>query len=418
MKALNSSKISGSVKAPASKSVMIRAAAASLLAVGTSYLLNPSLCADSLAALRIVEALGADVRTDRERVLIRGTVGFSTEGFRKNTINCGESGLCMRMFAPIAGLAPYRFVVEGSGSLNSRPMAALEELSRIGAVCETNSGYPPVAIRGPIRGGDLTLDGSTTSQFLSGVLMAAPLCGEETNIKVTNLKSKPYVEMTINLLKDFGIVIDHDSDLTSFRIKGNQRYGAQTYAIEGDWSGAAFLLVAGAIAGSIEVKGLRIDSFQADKAILEGLRKAGAPVEISGDAIRVKKGDLMAFEFDAADCPDLVPPLAALAAHCRGKSIIHGVERLKHKESNRSAALVSEFSKLSVKIEAFADRIEIYGGKPIGNLVDSHNDHRIAMACAVASLNGERPVVIENYQCVAKSYPDFFRDIHSVQVIS
>ncbi len=418
MKALNSSQISGSINAPASKSVMIRAVAASLLAAGTSHLLNPSFCADSLAALRIVDTLGADVKTDKECVSIRGTGGLATEGFKKNTIHCGESGLCMRMFTPIAGLTRYRFIVEGSGSLCSRPMETLEALSLMGGTCETSGGYPPVTIRGPIRGGAVTLDGSKTSQFLTGLLMAAPLCQEDTSIEVTDLKSKPYVEMTIDLLKRFGITIDHDKDLRSFRIKGNQHYEAQTYTIEGDWSGAAFLLVAGAIAGSIQMKGLRTDSFQADKAILEGLTRAGALVEIVDDYILVKKSDLMAFEFDATDCPDLVPPLAALAAHCRGKSVIHGIERLQHKESNRSATLVSEFSRLSIKIELFDDRMEIYGSKPVGNLVDSHNDHRIAMACAVASLNGERPVVIENYQCVAKSYPDFFRDIHSVQVIS
>jgi 3-phosphoshikimate 1-carboxyvinyltransferase len=418
MKAINSSKISGSINAPASKSVMIRATAASLLAPGTSHLLNPSFCADSLAALRIVETLGADVQTNKERVSIRGTGGFATEGFKKNTIQCGESGLCMRMFTPIVSLAPYRFIVEGSGSLRSRPMETLETLSLMGGVCETNKGYSPVAIRGPIRGGTVTLNGSKTSQFLTGLLMAAPLCKEDTNIEVMDLKSKPYVEMTIDLLKRFGVIINHNEDLTSFRIKGNQQYEAQTYTIEGDWSGAAFLLVAGAIAGSIKIKGLKTDSFQADKAVLDGLTRAGALVEIADDYILVKKGELMAFEFDATDCPDLVPPLTALAAHCQGKSIIHGVERLKHKESNRSAALVSEFSRLSIKIELFDDRMEIYGSKPVGNLIDSHNDHRIAMACAVASLNGERPVVIENYQCVAKSYPDFFRDIHSVQVIS
>jgi 3-phosphoshikimate 1-carboxyvinyltransferase len=397
---------------------MIRAAAASLLAAGTSHLLNPSFCADSLAALRIVDTLGADIQTDKECVTIRGTGGLTTEGFKKNTIHCGESGLCMRMFTPIAGLTPYRFIVEGSGSLCSRPMETLEALSLMGGTCETSGGYPPVTIRGRIRGCAVTLDGSKTSQFLTGLLMAAPLCEEDTNIEVTDLKSKPYVEMTIDLLKRFGVTIDHDKDLRSFRIKGNQRYEAQTYTIEGDWSAAAFLLVAGAIAGSIEVKGLRTDSFQADKAVLEGLTRAGALVEIADDYILVKKGELMAFEFDATDCPDLVPPLAALAAHCRGKSVIHGIERLKHKESNRSATLVSEFSRLSIKIELFGDRMEVYGNKPVGNLVDSHNDHRIAMACAVASLNGERPAVIENYQCVAKSYPNFFRDIHSVQVIS
>ncbi len=418
MKAVNSSKISGSINPPASKSVMIRAAAASLLAAGTSHLLNPSFCADSLAALRIVDILGGDVQTDKESMTIRGTGGLATEGFRKNTIHCGESGLCMRMFAPIAGLTRYRFILEGSGSLRSRPMEALESLSLMGGTCETSGGYPPVTIRGPIRGDSVTLNGSKTSQFLTGLLMAAPLCKEETNIEVTDLKSKPYVVMTIDLLERFGIVIDHDEDLVSFRIKGNQRYEAQTYTIEGDWSGAAFLLVAGAIAGSIQVKGLRADSFQADRAILDGLRRAGALVEIAGDYILVRKGELMAFEFDATDCPDLVPPLVALAANCPGKSVIHGIERLKHKESNRSEALVSEFSRLSIKIELLNDRMEIYGNKPVGNLVDSHNDHRIAMACAVAALNGERPVVIENYQCVAKSYPDFFRDIHSVQVKS
>jgi 3-phosphoshikimate 1-carboxyvinyltransferase len=416
MKAVNSSKISGSINAPASKSVMIRAAAASLLAAGTSHLLNPSLCADSLAALRIVETLGADVKSDRDCVSIRGTGGLATEGFKKNIILCGESGLCMRMFTPIAGLTRYRFIVEASSSLCSRPMETLEALSLMGGTCETNGGYPPITIRGPIRGGRVTVDGSKTSQFLTGLLIAAPLCKEDTDIEVMDLKSKPYVEMTIDLLKHFGITIDYDEDLRFFRIKGNQHYEAQTYAIEGDWSGASFLLVAGAIAGSIQMKGLRTDSFQADKAILEGLTRAGALVKIIDDYVLVEKGDLKAFEFDATDCPDLVPPLVALAAHCQGKSVIHGIERLQHKESNRSATLASEFSRLSVKIDLFDDRMEIHGNKPVGNLIDSHNDHRIAMACVVASLNGERPVVIENYQCVGKSYPDFFRDIHAVQV--
>jgi 3-phosphoshikimate 1-carboxyvinyltransferase len=418
MKAINSSKISGSINAPASKSVMIRAVAASLLAAGTSLLLNPSLCADSMAALRIVDTLGADVKTNKDCVSIRGTGGLATEGFKRNTIHCGESGLCMRMFTPIVGLSRYRFIIEGSGSLRSRPMETLEALSLLGGTCETSGGYPPVTIRGPIRGGAVTLDGSKTSQFLTGLLMTAPLCEQDTSIEVTDLKSKPYVVMTIDLLKRFGIAIDHDEDLMSFRIKGNQQYEAQTYAIEGDWSGAAFLLVAGAIAGSIKMLGLKTDSFQADKGVLEGLTRAGVLVEIADDYILVRKGELMAFEFDATDCPDLVPPLVALAAHCRGKSVIHGIERLKHKESNRSETLVSEFSKLSIKIALFNDRMEIYGSKPVGNLVDSHNDHRIAMACAVAALNGERPVVIENYQCVAKSYPDFFRDIRSIQVMS
>jgi 3-phosphoshikimate 1-carboxyvinyltransferase len=173
--------------------------------------------------------------------------------------------------------------------------------------------------------------------------MALPLCREKSVVEVINLKSRPYIEMTLDLLKQFGIVVDYDNELTVFQIDGNQQYTPRSYTIEGDWSGAAFLLVAGAIGGSIEVKGLKADSFQADKAILDGLQWAGAMVEINDEAVLVKKGDLTAFEFDATDCPDLVPPLTALAANCRGKSVIHGIGRLKHKESDRAAALLLNF---------------------------------------------------------------------------
>lgn len=175
--------------------------------------------------------------------------------------------------------------------------------------------------------------------------------------------------------------------------------------------------MAGAIAGSINVKGLRRDSFQADKVILEGLTRAGAIVEASDDSILVKRKELNAFEFDTGDCPDLVPPLTALAAHCAGKSVIYGIECLKHKESNRALTLASEFSKLAVRIELLPDRMEIYGSKPAGNSVDSHNDHRIAMACAIAALDGSGPVMIEHSGSVAKSYPHFFEDLNTIKVV-
>jgi 3-phosphoshikimate 1-carboxyvinyltransferase len=322
------------------------------------------------------------------------------------------------MFAPIAGLSRYRFFIEGSGSLSSRPMKTLETISLLGARCTTAGGYPPVIVQGPIQGGTVRVDGSTSSQFLTGLLMAAPLCKNDSRIDVADLKSKPYVLMTIDLLKCFGITVDHDSDLTSFSIKGNQHYKAQSLAIEGDWSGAAFLLVAGAVAGSVRVEGLHTDSFQADKAILDGLTQAGATVETDDKHILVKRGDLHAFEFNAEDCPDLVPPLAALAAHCTGKSVIYGIERLKHKESDRALTVASEFSKLGVRVHLLPDRMEIYGSRPQGNCVDSHNDHRIAMACAVAALGASGPVAIGNPGAVAKSYPRFFEDLDSLKAVS
>lgn len=418
MKLVHPSDINGSVAAPSSKSFMIRAVASSLLAGGVSHLANPSLCFDSLAGLGIARTLGADVQTGTDVVSIRGIGGLTEDSRTGGVIHCGESGLCMRMFTPVAALSRQRFFIEGSGSLGSRPMAMLEAISLMGARCTTTGGYPPVVIQGPMKGGTVCIDGSESSQFLTGLLIAAPLCRDDSRIDVVNLKSRPYVLMTIDLLKRFGIAIDHNEDMTSFRIKGNQRYKAHSLAIEGDWSGAAFILVAGAVAGAVHVSGLRTDSFQADRAILDGLLRAGATVEAREDRIFVKRGNLHAFEFDAGDCPDLVPPLAALAARCTGKSVIRGTERLKHKESDRGEALASEFSKLGIRVELLPDRMEIYGARPTGNFVDSHNDHRIAMACAVVALGGRGPVAIGRSGSVAKSYPEFFEDLDSIKAVT
>lgn len=220
MKVIDPSRIKGTLNAPASKSVMIRAVAAALLAQGTSHLTNPSFCTDSLAALNIASTLGADLQTGQETVSIRGTEGFTKKDFKSATIHCGESGLCMRMFTPLAALTGDRFIVEGAGSLCSRPMKMLEALSLLGGTCETSKGNPPVIIQGPIRGGAITIDASESSQFLTGLLMAMPLCKEDSHIEAVNLKSKPYVAMTIDLLKRFGITIDDDKNLTSFNIRG------------------------------------------------------------------------------------------------------------------------------------------------------------------------------------------------------
>lgn len=416
MKAVNSSAISGTIRAPASKSVMIRAIAAALLSQGESRILNPSTCADSLAALRIARELGASTVLTEDRIRIMGTGKHMDGNPARNALDCGESGLCMRMFAPITSLSENAFMLKASGSLQNRSMKALDALSSVGVLCRTQDGYPPVSVKGPLKGGLIEIDGSQSSQFLTGLLMATPLCEMSSEIKVSNLKSIPYIEMTIDLLKKFGICVERDDRFTDFRIQENQEYVSGTFTVEGDWSGSAFLLIAGATAGCIEVTGLKLDSFQGDKAVIDVLKAAGAEVETKIDSVTVRKANLNAFEFDATHCPDLVPPLVALASHCNGRSVIHGIERLKEKESNRSYALQKEFSRLSIRIEVNDTRMEIHGGKPVGNIVDSHNDHRIAMACAIAALNGQRPVVIENYRCVGKSYPDFFRDIQSVQV--
>jgi 3-phosphoshikimate 1-carboxyvinyltransferase len=230
-------------------------------------------------------------------------------------------------------------------------------------------------------------------------------------VKVNNLKSKPYIDMTTGILKDFGITVENE-DYSIFRIKGQQKFISREYKVEGDWSGAAFLLVAGAINGDLKITGLNVNSFQSDKAILEALEMAGADLKISADCIEITKSALKPFELDATESPDLFPPAVALAAFCSGTSRIRGASRLVHKESNRAQALVEEFGKMDISIELKDDWMLVKGGQPITSRVMSHEDHRIAMAAAVAALGATGRISIKDSHCVAKSYPDFFDDLH------
>ena len=397
--------IDGQITAPPSKSDMLRAAAAAYLTHAECEILHPSDCDDALAALNIVNALGTGAQRDADR--LRFAPGNRQPG---SVLDCGESGLCIRMFPSIAALSGGTFTLTGRGSLLTRPIAMIEEpLRDLHVVCQTTNGLPPVKVSGQLQAGTTTIDASTTSQFLTGLLMALPLCEGDSEIIVTNLASKPYIEMTLQLLRAFGINIEHDA-FTRFRIPGRQQYHARSYQVEGDWSGAAFPLVAGAIAGRAAVANLRQDSCQADKAILDALRAAGAAVQIVEDVVTVSKNKLACFEFDATDCPDIFPPLVALATYCQGKSVIHGAQRLQVKESDRGVALLQEFTKMGGRVSLHEKRIEIYGNPLDGGTVDSHNDHRIAMACAVAALGSRRGVRIQRAECVAKSYPEFFQD--------
>ncbi len=407
MKQVKPSEINGVLSAPSSKSMMIRAAAASLLCEETSQIINPSHCDDCLAALHIIKTLGASAKKRNNQILIKGGMDF-----KNHHIDCMESGLCMRLFAPIAALSNREIWISGQKSLTKRPMDIVEEpLRTLGASCFTHNGFPPIQVKGPMSGGKVNVDGSLSSQFLSGLLMALPLCKQDSEVKVSNLKSKPYVEMTIALLKQFGIKIHSSQDLSYFFIPGNQKYIKTRYTVEGDWSGAAFLLTAGALKGTITVKNIDQDSYQADKKILEALTSLGAKVSLFPEQIHVQKNRLDPFEFDATECPDLFPPLVALASCCKGCSILTGVHRLRHKESNRAASLSSEFNKIGVSVSIKENRMEIKGSPFKGGTIDSHNDHRIAMAGAVAGLASQQGVKIKNWQVVSKSYPEFFKDL-------
>lgn len=405
-KIISPSKVFGTIDPPASKSVMQRAIAIAALAKGTSILQGYSSCNDSDAALKIVSDLGAKVLIDDKTITIQG--GLQPQSFH---LNCGEAGLGIRMFSPIASLCNTTITLNGEGSLKNRPIEIIEKpLRQLGVEVSTNNGYVPVSVCGPLIGGWAEVDGSLSSQIVTGLLIAAPYAQKNVILNVKNLKSKPYIDITLNMMKCFGVEVKN-SNYERFEISCQQHYNAMNYTVEGDWSGAAFLLVAGALNGNVTVSNISMDSCQADKAIVDALRMVGAKIEVLVNAISVSKGDLNSFEFDATECPDLFPPLVALAAHCNGITKIKGVSRLVHKESNRALVLQKEFAKIGTQIDLVDDEMFVHGGMLIGGKIHANNDHRIAMAGAVAALLAKQQVEIENPECVAKSYPQFWDDL-------
>ncbi len=395
--------INKTIQAPASKSIMQRIIAGAVLADKETIILQPSFCDDCKAALGIARSLGCEIIREDNKIRI-----IPKKKNVKDTIHCGESGLAVRMFSPIIALLGKDFLINGEASLLNRPIKGVEEALKQGGVqCVSNAGYLPLQISGSLKGGIYHIDGSMSSQVLTGLLTALPYAAENSTIYVDNLKSIPYINLTISILKKFGIDIRHEN-YRVFHIKGNRHYTGQTFSIEGDWSGAAFLLAAGLIAGKTEVCGLNTESKQADIGIIEAIKKAGGSIIVKEDKIICEKSDLKAFEFDASHCPDLFPPLAVMAAYCKGKSRIYGVSRLKHKESNRAETLVQAFSKIGVRIAVKDDCMLIEGGKVQGGTVCSHNDHRIAMAAATAALSSEKEIIIKDAQCINKSYPEFY----------
>ncbi len=423
------SKIQGEIIAPASKSSMQRACAAALVRNGISVISNPGISNDDKAALNIIKNLGAKWEVVNDKLII------TSEGVKpiSNEVNCGESGLSIRMFSPIVALSEREITVTGTGSLLTRPMDFFDEvLPQLDIKIKSNNGKLPLQIKGPLQPKNITIDGSLSSQFLTGLLMAysvAPLPPEggaydKVIITVKNLKSRPYIDLTLKVMQDFRLRIPENKNYEEFifnyknasKAPPLEGFGeAVSYTVEGDWSGAAFLLVAGAIASTngIKVKGLDINSTQADKKILEALKDCGCNLSINNSDIKVSYPPLgvRGFHFDATDCPDLFPPLVALASYCDGTTTIKGVNRLAHKESNRGLTLQKEFKKMGVEIE-LQDNLMIVKGSAIkGSITHSHHDHRIAMACAVAGLNADGETIIEEADAINKSYPNFYEHL-------
>ena len=414
--------IKGTIQAPVSKSSMQRGCAAALLHKGNSILRNPGRSNDDKAAMEVIQKLGA-VITDNGDHLIIESKGVNPVD---KQLNCGESGLGIRMFTPIAALSEKEIIITGKGSLTTRPMDFFDEiLPKLSVSIKSNEGKLPLKIKGPLQPKTIEVDGSLSSQFLTGLLMAFSAAhANDVSLIVNDLKSRPYIDLTLDVMQKFGMNVPVNKNYEEFKYNLATLFPRKwepspEYTIEGDWSGGAFLLVAAAIAGEALVIGLNNTSTQADKKIVDALLDAGAEMEVSEDRIHIKRKNLDEFEFDATDCPDLFPPLVALAAHCNGVTRIRGLKRLKHKESDRGLTLKEEFDKLGTEIQLRDDEMLVYGNGGVqvkNHILNSHHDHRIAMACAVAALGADFEVQIRNADAVDKSYPDFYRHLQQLGV--
>lgn len=408
-KTIHPSQVSGEVRPPCSKSYAQRALAAALLSDGETTLSNIELCDDTRYAMNVITGLGASVRqTGPTEYVIRGGLAPITD-----TINTGESGLATRLFTPIAALCDRRMTITGTGTMLRRPIGMMiDPLRNLGVQVRSN-GYLPITVQGPLRGGETDVEAYVSSQFLTGLLMSLPLAEGDTILHVEQPNSLPYLAVTIDLASKFRIRMEHNG-FREFFIPGGQHYHPAKLHIEGDWSSAAFMLVAGAIAGEVTAKRMNTLSLQADLAIIQALTKAGAVIITTPDEITVRKRELTGFDFDATQRPDLFPILAVLGANCEGTTHIRGVNRLVYKESNRAEAIVSEYTKLGMDVALEDDVMTVRGGSLSGGTIDSCNDHRIAMAAAIAALAASGPVTITNAQAVTKSYPRFWDDLDSI----
>ena len=411
------SQLSGQVAAPPSKSVMQRLVAGALLAEGTSHLYNISQSDDCTSALLLASQLGAEIELGETDVRITGTGGNIIP--RSAQLTPGESGLAARLFTPIAGLGSMKVSMQAEDSLRGRPMQEFESVFRqLGGCLKTTGGSFPVSIERPLQGGTTMLNGQISSQFTTGLLFALPCANLHSELNVHKPVSTPYIDLTLQVLADFGVEIHANEERAHFSCDGHQTFRPIETVVDGDWSGAAALAVAGMLCAesSIEISGLNNQYRQADEAIRGAMLFAGGALSGTDEGIQVAKRPVRAFNVDLTDSPDLFPVLAALAAFGKKPSKLKGMHRLEHKESNRAAAIQTEWKKLGIRVEIDRAGDELIVFPRDQNFVptepiDSHGDHRIAMAASIVGLAGEHPIIVSHAECVSKSYPEFFDDL-------
>jgi 3-phosphoshikimate 1-carboxyvinyltransferase len=407
--------LKGSVSAPSSKSYTHRTIIAATLSKGRARIESPLFCEDTEVTLKACQAFGAEVAYGLRSITLSGPEKLRAPA---KPIDCGESGSTMRFLIPIAALAGGRTVLTGSPSLVRRPVDPLvEAVQDLGAKCISENGYPPVTVQGVLTGGKASIVGDVSSQFITGLLFACPLAKRDTEVTVTTpLESKPYIRLTLNILKKHGIVIGASAGLRRFQIPGKQSYTVCDHVVPGDYSSAAFLMAAAALTGSsITIRNLSQEPDQPDIEILSILKSMGAEIKVNGEGVTVRGAALRGVDMDARDIPDLVAVVAALGCMASGTTRILKAGRLRLKESDRLSSIMVELRKFGAKVRQEAGSLEVEAPPVLKAAeAESHNDHRIAMACAVLGLVAKGETRINGAECVAKSYPRFFDDMRNL----
>jgi len=403
--------LNGIVKAPPSKSMTHRLLITSVLADGVSLLENPLQSQDTIATAEALRSLGASIRETHTGWGIMGGTIYQPD----SVLDCHESGTTMRLLTGVSSIIKETVTLNGAPQLQKRPnKPLLEALERLGVKTQSKNGYPPITVQGKIKGGTVSIRGDISSQFISAIILAAPYAENPVELKVTpHLESKPYVWMTIDAMRKAGVTPQCSADLSEMHVPLG-RYKPRRTRVEGDWSSAAYMLAAGAMAGKVHVDHLDLKSQQADREIINILEAMDAYIKISGKRVTTELSRLSAVEFDLSDCPDLFPVVACLCASAEGTSILSGLGRLRLKESDRLHAMKAGLKRMGINVTVDDSTAQIKGGKPKGAVIDTYNDHRIAMSFAVLAQTAVGETTIQNPECVDKSYPEFWKDLAQI----
>ncbi len=430
--------------APCSKSYAQRSIIAAALSEGTSTLRGFTPCDDSLSAIEVVRKLGATVKRHADTIKIEGIGPVRAESMEIDSLNVGESGLLARLCIPLSAvLSQKETLIEGCKTLLDRPLkGASDIMAGFGILLENkakhpdNKNYIPLCVKGKFYPGTAELPGEAGSQLISGLLMALPLCQSDSQMFISDPKSIPYMFMTQDILKQFGIKtaceLEGNAKMLEqqdwsycngihFKVRGGQQYKAAEIDLEADWSAAAAFLTYGALFGEAEVDGLNTESIQADITILDILSDAGACISYDQDVVSVKRSVLQAFEYDLNNAPDLIPLAALLAAFCPGQSTIAGVQRLRSKESDRAEAILTTLSQMGVEARINGDELRVKGMSLTQRFLSGHllkggkytsfHDHRMVMLLSLAQMGADSPIEIDDTECVSKSFPRFFEEM-------